>query len=119
MGKREKTKVIHLAERSGAFNTFFKRLAGEHKEVDLAQLADIRAILSSERARLIHLIKINSPHSIYDLAHRANRPYKAVLTDCKLLVKFGIITLVPEKRGKRICAKPLLILDALHLTIHF
>lgn len=119
MAKKEKTKVMHLTERSGAFNTFFKRLAGEHKEVDPAQLADIRAVVSPERIRLIHLIKMNRPHSLYALAERAHRPYKAILLDCKLLAKFGIIALVPEKVGKRVCTKPVLLLDALHLTLRF
>ncbi|MBM3230133.1 hypothetical protein FJZ22_00550 [Candidatus Pacearchaeota archaeon] len=119
MAKKEKTKIVHLTERSGAFNTFFKRLAGEHKEVDLTQLTDIRAVLSAERVRLVHLIKLNHPHSIYDLAHKAGRPYKAVFQDCKLLVKFGIITLVSEKKGKRLASKPVLVLDALHLTLRF
>lgn len=119
MTKKEKTKTLHLSEKSGAFNTFFKRLAGEHKEVDAGQLAEIRAVISTERARLIHSIKVNHPPSIYDLAHKVNRPYKAVLHDCKLLVKFGIIALVQEKTGKRVRAKPVLLIDALHLTLRF
>jgi predicted transcriptional regulator len=119
MVKREKTRSISLTERSGAFNTFFKRLAGEHKEVDVTQLAEIRSLLSAERARLIHLMKLNRPSSIYDLAQKAQRPYKAVLLDCKLLVKYGIIELIPERKGKRHLSKPVVVLDALHLTLRF
>ncbi len=87
-----KTKVreITIEESKGAFS-IFKKADTSKESYDFSGLASLRQILSNERARLLHVVKTQSPASVYDLAKKLNRGFKSVSDDLKLLERFGFI----------------------------
>lgn len=117
MAKKSKVREINIVEKSGAFNTFFKRLTGERSDYDYEGIEALRKLLSNERARIIHTIKYKHPKSIYELAKILQRDFKAVQEDIKLLERFGFIDLISEHSGKRKRLKPILIVDEIHIKI--
>jgi len=82
-------------------------------------LRELRQVASEEKARLLAMIKEKKPVSLYALAKLLGRDFKAVRQDVKLLEKFGLVRLVPERdaktRKKRL--KPILAIDKLQITI--
>lgn len=119
MARREKTREITIVERGGAFTTFFKKLSSETKGYDFEGLAALRQLLSNERAKIIHIIKHEKPHSIYEVAKKTGRDIKAVTHDLRLLARFGLIDLVAERVGHRHRLKPILTTDTLLITLQF
>jgi len=117
MASKNKTKEINIVEEGGAFQSFFKRFAGDTRGYDFEGISALRKLLSNERARLLHTIKTKSPKSIYELAKLLSRDFKSVQQDIKLLERFGFLDLVSEKSGKRVRLKPVLAVDTLHITI--
>jgi len=117
MASKTKTKEINIVEEGGAFQTFFKRFAGDTKAYDFEGISALRQLLSNERARLLHTVKTKSPKSIYELAKLLSRDFKSVKQDIQLLVRFGFLDLVSEKSGKRNRLKPVIAIDTLHITI--
>ncbi|MEM4703041.1 MAG: hypothetical protein QXP53_00960 [Candidatus Pacearchaeota archaeon] len=81
------------------------------------ELSDIRALLSNEKARLLHLIKTKKPSSIYKLAKLSARDFKAVREDLRTLEKFGLIKMVKERTKAREKLKPVLQVNKLNLSI--
>jgi predicted transcriptional regulator len=115
MAQKIKIREITISEESGAFQTFFKKLAGEHKDFDFEGIEMLRKLLSNEKARLLHIIKNKHPKSIYELAKLSKRDFKSVNEDVKLLEKFGFVSFVSEKSGKRQRLKPLLTSDTIRI----
>lgn len=113
---KTKTREITLHEAKGGFLLLRKSKASK-EDYDFSGLLALRQLLSNEKARILHVIKEQKPKSIYDLAKRLNRGFKAVNDDIKLLEKFGFIELVEEKTKKRRRHKPLIAVDT--ITIHF
>ena len=112
-----KTKVreITITNSKGTFNLLKK--AGLMKEdYDFEGLLALRQLLSNEKARILHTIKNYEPKSIYELAKKLNRNFKAVNDDIKLLERFGFVEMAEEKTKNRIRHKPEVVVDA--LTIH-
>ncbi len=113
--KREGIKYITLEHKRGAFSTLFHMLS---KESLFGEVTQVRALLSNERAKLIHTIKENNPASVYELAKTLGRDFQAVRKDIALLQHFGIVKL--QKHGKnRVSLKPVLSLDSLQINIKF
>jgi len=117
MAKKIKVMDIDIVEESGAFTTFFKRMAGEHSGYDFEGLAALRHLLSNEKAKILHFIKLKKPNSIYQLAKMLKRDFKSVNEDIKLLEKFGFIDLIAQKTGKRERLKPILVVDSVHINV--
>lgn len=117
MAKQTKVMDIDIVEESGAFTTFFKRMTGDHSDYDFEGLSALRHLLSNEKARILHLIKLKKPNSIYQLAKMLKRDFKSVNDDIKLLEKFGFIDLIAQKTGKRERLKPIVIVDAVHINL--
>jgi predicted transcriptional regulator len=113
---KTKLREITLQEEEGAFN-FFTRLGVAKKEYDFEGISALRGLLSNEKARILHAIKHQNPSSIYDLAKKLGRTFKAVNDDLKLLERFGFIEFVEEKTKKRIKHRPEIVVDT--LTINF
>ncbi len=112
---KTKTREITLKEAKGSF--FLLRKSKTSKEdYDFSGLLSLRQLLSNEKARMLSVIKEKSPKSIYDLAKKLNRGFKAVNDDLKLLEKFGFVELVEEKTKNRIRHKPVIVVDT--ITIH-
>ena len=71
------------------------------KDYDFSGILALRQLLSNEKARILHVIKTQSPTSIYDLSKKLDRTFKSVNDDLKLLERFGFIELIEEKTKKR------------------
>lgn len=118
MATKTKTRDITISEESGAFNLFFKKIAGEKKDYDFEGLSALRKLLSNEKARLINVIKKKSPGSIYELAKLLGRDFKSVNEDIKLLERFGFIDMVSEKTGNRERLKPVIVVDTIRINVN-
>src|SRR3989344_5319 len=117
MAQKTKTREITIVDKSGTFETFFKKFKGEKQDFDFDSLSALRRLLSNEKARLLHIIKVKSPSSIYGLAKILKRDFKSVSEDIKLLQRFGFIDMISEKTGKRERLKPILVIDSLHIDL--
>ncbi|UZE93866.1 MAG: HTH domain-containing protein [Candidatus Pacearchaeota archaeon] len=79
----------------------------------------LRQLLSGGKAKILHVLKVKKPKSIYSLAKELERDFKAVRQDLKLLEQFGFVRLIPEqdkKTGKN-RLKPVIGLDKLQVNI--
>ena len=114
-----KTRAIELYINPGSLATIFRRFRGEKSEFDFSGIAELRQLLSNEKARLLYVVKNQKPGSIYDLAKLLKRDFKSVSKDVRLLEKFGFITLTPETKGKRKKLKPVIAIDKLQISINF
>lgn len=117
MPTRTKTREITISDEGGAFTTFFKKFTGEHENYDFEGISAFRQLLSNEKARILHVLKVKKPSSLYSLAKILKRDFKAVTKDLKVLERFGFIELVSEKTGKRERLKPVLAVDSLNIKI--
>ena len=95
----------------------FKKATHEKKDYDFSGILALRQLLSNEKARILHVIKAEHPVSIYDLAKKLKRNFKAVKDDLKLLERFGFIELIEEKTKNRIRHKPEIIIDNLVINV--
>ena len=114
MAKQIKTKSITISEKEGTFSVFFKKIKGEQKNSEIAQF---RALLSDEKARLLHVCKTKNPESIYHLAKLLGRDFKAVRHDVKILESYGLIELISSHKQGRDRLKPVVDTDQFVVTI--
>ncbi len=113
-----KTKIREISIVDGAEGfSFFKKNASDSSNLDFSDVLLLRRLLSKEKARMLHVLKSESPRSIYDLSKKLGRHFKAVFDDVKLLERIGFIELIQEKTKRRIRHRPVLVVD--QLTIHF
>ena len=117
--KQVKTRAVELFITPSSFSTIFRRLRGEKSEFDFEGIAELRQLISNEKARILCVIKNKQPDSIYDLAKTLKRDFKSVRQDVKLLEKFGFLTLKQQIKGKRKKLKPILLIDKLQVSISF
>ena len=113
--KKTKTVEITLKHSKTGFS-IFKKTGIRKKDLDFSGILALRQLLSNEKARILHTIKTKNPTSIYDLAKKLERNFKAVNDDLKLLERFGFIELVEEKTKNRIRHVPRIVVDK--ITIH-
>jgi|TARA_Y100000310_G_scaffold159352_1_gene158912 predicted transcriptional regulator len=112
---RTKTREITITESQGVFS-IFKKSKTAKEDYDFEGVLALRQLLSNEKARILNVIKTESPKSIYDLAKKLKRGFKSVNDDVKLLERFGFIELTEEKTKNRIRHKPEIVIDT--ITIH-
>jgi predicted transcriptional regulator len=115
MGKT-KTREITIKESKGAFS-FVKDTKISKKDYNFEGLSALRQLLNPEKARILHVIKTQNPSSIYELAKKLGRGFKAVNDDVKLLERFGFVHLVEEKTKKRVRHKPEITVDTVKITL--
>ena len=113
MTVKNKTISIKINQKSGMFYSLFNAFKSD-KQTDVTNL---RQFLSNERAKLIHTIKTDKPESIYELAKKLDRDFKAVRQDIKLLQRFGIVDLIVSHKNGRERLKPIVTLNQLIITI--
>ena len=113
---KTKTREITLKEAKGSF-LLLRKSRNSKEDYDFSGILALRQLLSNEKARMLSVIKEKHPNSIYDLAKKLNRGFKAVNDDVKLLERFGFIELIEEKTKKRIRHKPIIVVDT--ITVHF
>ncbi len=110
------TREITIKESKGAFSLFKKPSKGK-EEYDFSGISSLRQLLNPEKARLLSVIKSEKPSSLYDLAKRLNRSFKAVYDDVKLLERFGLVQLSEEKVNNRTRHKPKRLTDTITINI--
>jgi predicted transcriptional regulator len=115
MAKEIKEKTITLSEKEGTFSTIFHRFKGTKSYS--SEVANLRQLLSNEKAKLLHVIKTKQPESIYKLAKLLGRDFKAVRHDVKLLESFGFIELIASYKQGRERLRPIVDIDRLVITI--
>jgi len=113
MAKQIKSKNITIEEKEGSFLSVFKRRPKKYTGI-----ANLRQILSNEKARMLHVIKNKQPDSIYKLAKLLGRDFKAVRHDIRLLEKFGFLELVSSHKQGRERIRPVLDADQIVITIN-
>tara|TARA_Y100000310_G_scaffold330452_1_gene402101 strand:+ start:3308 stop:3667 length:360 start_codon:yes stop_codon:yes gene_type:complete len=111
-----KTKTITLSEKEGTFSTIFHRFKGQKSQT--SEIANLRRLLSNEKARILHTIKTKKPASIYELAKILGRDFKAVRQDIKLLEKFGFIELIASHKSGRERLRPLVDVDKVVINVN-
>jgi len=117
MASKMKTREITIVDHEGAFSVFFKKLATDNQIYDFDGLASLRKLLSNERAKMLHVLRVGKPQSIYDLAKKLGRDFKSVSDDIKLLERFGFVDMVAEHTGKRKRLKPVLVINAINIVM--
>jgi predicted transcriptional regulator len=98
-----------------AFSIFKKNQTQE--KYDFSGILALRQLLSNEKARILHVIKTQKPQSIYELAKKLGRGFKAVNDDVKLLERFGFIELIPEKTKNRVRHRPSIVVDTISINV--
>ncbi len=116
MATQIKTRTISITEREGTFSTIFQRFKSSKKQE--SDIANLRHVLSNEKARLLHICKTKQPDSIYKLAKLLSRDFKAVRQDIKLLEQFGFIELISSHKQGRERLKPIVDADQVVITIN-
>lgn len=66
----------------------------------------LRSFLTSERLRLLSLIKHERPASVYELAKLAKRDRKSVITDLEILEGLGLVSMESVKGEGRARSVP-------------
>jgi len=116
MAKTIKTKTITLSEKQGTFSIIFHRFKG--KTAQNTEVANLRHLLSNERARLLHTIKTKKPASIYELTKLLRRDFKAIRQDIRLLEHFGLIEIISSHKKGRERLRPVVDVDKIIITIN-
>lgn len=117
---KTKTREITLSESQGAFALLKKTgilKQNLKQDYDFDSLLALRQLLSNEKARILHVIKAEEPKSIYELAKKLGRNFKAVNDDIKLLERFGFVEMTKEKTKNRIRHKPEVVVDNIVINI--
>jgi predicted transcriptional regulator len=114
--KRKKILKISISQKQGAFSILFNRIRGEKKD-EFSDIRLLRALLSDEKARIMHIIKTQQPNSLYQLAKILNRDFKSVREDIAVLEELGFIEMIPIHKGHREKLKPLLVIDQLDIKV--
>jgi predicted transcriptional regulator len=109
------TREITIKESKGTFFPF-KKSTNAKEGYNFTDIAALRKVLGNEKAKILRVIKLEKPTSIYDLAKKLNRNFKSVYEDSKLLERFGFIEFVEEKTKNRRRLTPKIISDT--ITIH-
>jgi predicted transcriptional regulator len=109
------TREITLKESKGAFS-LFKKKGKDKNGYDFSGISALKQLLSKEKARMLDVIKNEKPESLYGLAKKLGRSFKAVHDDVKLLERLGFIEIIEEKTKNRTRHRPKIITDL--VTIH-
>lgn len=88
----------------------------KEKGIYFESIEGFRKALTTKRLELLHLIKVNRPESLQELARLANRDIKSVVTDVGILEELGLIDMKRKKEGRRESA-PSVGYDAIELLV--
>ena len=113
----EKTRIIDISEKGGTFSSVFRKFLAEKEDYNTKDLSLIRQLLSNEKARLLHTIKVKQPSSLYALSKLLKRDFKSVREDVILLKKFGFLDLIEERKGNKRSHKPIITSHSINIII--
>ena len=108
---------IIIKESRGKFSIF--KGNSKDKDYDFSGISALRQVLGNEKARILSVIKLQKPDSIYALSKQLGRNFKGVYQDTKLLERFGFIELIPNKIKNRERYKPVITSDIITIHIKF
>ena len=114
---KTKTREITIKETKGTFHIFKDKKISK-KDYDFSGILALRNLLTPEKARMLHVIKTREPQSMYDLAKKLGRGFKAVSDDLKLLERFGFIEFIEEKTKNRRRHKPVIVVDQITINLN-
>ena|SRR3989338_2439073 len=115
----EKTRIIDIYGKEDTFSYVLRKVSGKKQDYDFSDMSLLRKLLSNEKARLLNVVKIKKPTSIYGLAKLLDRDFKSVRDDVLLLKKFGFLDLIPEKtlKNNRPRLRPILTTNTINIVI--
>ena len=115
---KEKPRVqeVSIVQNKGNFS-LFKKLGASKTEYNLKELSDLRRLFGKEKAKILHVIKMENPSSIYELSKILDRNFRSVREDVRLLKKFGFVELKAEQTKKRKRLKPVVVVDVVSINI--
>jgi predicted transcriptional regulator len=113
----DKTRIIDIYEKGGTFSSVFRKFSGQKKDYNYSDLSILRQLFNNEKARLLNVIKMKSPNSIYGLAKFLGKDFKTVREDIMLLKKFGFVDLIEEKSNGRIIHRPVLTANSVTIVV--
>lgn len=87
-----------------------------HYEVSFENIEALRKVLTEKRLELLHVIKEQSPDSIYELAQLVDRDINSVKDDIHILEELGFISLEEIHEARR-RVRPLLEFDRIQVEI--
>ena len=116
MATKTKTREVTIKESQGTFS-IFRRGRISKEDYDFSGISALRQLLSNEKARILDVIKNESPGSIYELAKKLGRGFKSVSDDIKLLERFGFIELIAEKTKSRVRHRPEVVVDNILINV--
>lgn len=87
-----------------------------HYEVSFENIEALRKVLTEKRLELLHVIKEQSPDSIYELAQLVDRDINSVKDDIHVLEELGLISLEEIHEARR-RVRPLLEFDRIQVEI--
>ena len=108
MAKTLTIRIMPLAEAMDDFRTTFKALEATPRRkarvrrrggVYFTSIEAARRLLTPNRLKLLHAIRMSRPRSIYALAQRLGRDLKNVQQDLRLLETYGLVTM-SERTGR-------------------
>jgi len=114
MAEKKRIRHVKIELEAGTFRAFFRRA---RNMPNLSGLAELRSLLSNERAKILYAVKLYKPKSLYELSRLLDRDFKSVRKDIRLLEKFGFLRLRPGAKGKRKLLKPVLAVDAVDILV--
>ncbi len=74
---------------------------GAREEVGFTSIEAARNFLTRERLALLRTIRTRHPSSLYELAKIAERDFKNVQEDIRILQRHGLVRIAKEPRGRR------------------
>lgn len=77
-----------------------EKLSKQKPGIYFENVDTMRKIITEERIRILHVIKADSPSSIYELAKLLKRDLKNVSDDVHYLAEVGLIELKKTKEGR-------------------
>ena len=109
-----KTRYLSINVKQGSFVT---RFISNKENFDFSDISLLRKLLSNEKAKILHTLKVKKPKSIYNLAKILGRDFKSVSEDVNLLEKFGFVEFHTKKTGKRESKMPVLSVEKLNIVL--
>ena len=115
---KTKTIVVQIKSLDDALDEFVqvakavkaKKNVEPRKGTYVADVETARAIFTEGRMKIIQLLKVKSPQSIYALAKLLDRDFKNVYEDVTFLTQLGILKIEEASTGRH-QKKPILICD--------
>lgn len=117
----EKSRIIDIYEKEGTFSYVLRKFSGKKQDYNFSDMSLLRKLLSNEKARILNVVKIQKPSSLYALAKFLGRDFKSVRDDVLLLKKFGFLDIVEEKNSKtnKISHRPIITANTVNIILRF